>query len=88
MLNQISFLGKWYSESEKYEIEACKIIKQKFNVELTSFNKTNKFDFVTSDNISYEVKAYLKSVKTNNFLSNVKDTISNQELKQVKQVFI
>ena len=71
MNENISWKENFYnvnvSPYEKYEMEACERIKRKFNVELISFNKTNKFDFVTSDNISYEVKADLKSVKTNNF---------------------
>ena len=52
---------------KKYEVEASKRIELKFNVSILSFNNTNKYDFITSDNITYEVKTEPLSLKTNNF---------------------
>lgn len=51
----------------KYEEEAAKRIEKLFNVKIKKFNDDNKFDFITTDNIKYEVKTDIMSKKTNNF---------------------
>jgi hypothetical protein len=41
---------------KKYELEAARRIKIKFNVEIIKFNDNNEYDFLTNDNLKYEVK--------------------------------
>ena len=50
-----------------YEIEASKRIEKLNNTSTLNFCNNYKYDFITSDNITYEVKTEPKSLKTNNF---------------------
>ena len=52
---------------QKYEVEASERIKKLFNVDTVSFNNTYEYDFITSDNLKYEVKADERSLDTGNF---------------------
>jgi hypothetical protein len=60
------FLKK-LEDNKKYEVEASQRIKNKYNVDIVSFNNNYKYDFITSHNIKYEVKADKASIKTGNF---------------------
>ncbi len=51
---------------KKYEILASERIKDKYNVDVKKWCDNNKFDFMTSDNIKYEVKCEPSSLKTFN----------------------
>ena len=51
----------------KYEQEAGERIKKLDNVDIISFNNDNKYDFIDSNNIKYEVKFDGASNKTGNF---------------------
>lgn len=52
---------------QPYEEEAGKLIEKIKNVKIISYNNNNEYDFITSDNIKYEVKAEPMSLKTNNY---------------------
>jgi len=52
---------------KQYETEASNKIKKLYNTEVTRFNDDYKFDFITSDNIKYEVKTDVSSKKSINF---------------------
>ena len=52
---------------QPYEVEAAQRIEKLNNVKVINFNNDNKYDFVTSDNLKYEVKTEPASLKTNNF---------------------
>ena len=62
-----NFYKKFVEPYQKYEIEASKRIKKKFNVEIVSFNNDNKYDFIDNNNIKYEVKYDRYSNISNNF---------------------
>jgi hypothetical protein len=51
---------------KKYEIEASKRIKAKYNVDIKKWCDNSNYDFKTTDNIKYEVKAEPTSLKTFN----------------------
>ena len=50
-----------------YEIKAGELIEQYKGVEILHYCNDNKYDFLTNDNIKYEVKAEPMSIKTNNY---------------------
>ena len=52
---------------QPFEEEAGKLIEKHKNVTILSYNNNNEYDFITSDNIKYEVKAEPMSLKTNNY---------------------
>lgn len=52
---------------QPYEKEAAARIEKLNNVKILSFCDNNKYDFITDDNIKYEVKTEPASLKTNNF---------------------
>ncbi len=52
---------------QPYEKEAAKRVEQLNNVHVQNFNNDKYYDFLTSDNIKYEVKTEPSSLKTNNF---------------------
>lgn len=63
-------MERFYYNLEKYkpyEIEASRRIKNKYNIDIKSFCDNNKYDFITTDDIKYEVKTDEASKKTNNF---------------------
>lgn len=62
-----NFYNKNVKPYLKYEQEAAKRIEKIFNVKIKNFNDDNKYDFITTDNIKYEVKTDVLSKKTNNF---------------------
>jgi hypothetical protein len=62
-----NFYNKNVKPFLKYEKEAAKRIEKLFNVKIKKFNENNKYDFITTDNIKYEVKTDVLSKKTNNF---------------------
>ena len=51
----------------KYEQEAAKRINKLFNVEILNFNNDNKYDFIDSNNMKYEVKYDGNSLKSGSF---------------------
>ena len=51
----------------KYEFEASERIKKLNNVEILHFNNDNKYDFIDSNNIKYEVKYDGYSLKSGYF---------------------
>ncbi len=51
---------------KKYEIEASERIKAKYNVDIKKWCDNSNYDFKTTDNIKYEVKAEPASLKTHN----------------------
>ena len=61
------FYNKHVKPFLKYETEAAERIKNIYNVDIISFNDDNKYDFIDSNNIKYEVKADLYSNSTDNF---------------------
>ena len=67
----IDFKNKFYIEHvepfEKYELEAIKRIIKTNNVKIIERCNNNKYDFKDSNNIKYEVKADLMSIKIGNF---------------------
>ena len=52
---------------QPYEAEAAQRIEKLNKVKVINFNDDNKYDFLTSDNLKYEVKTEPASIKTNNF---------------------
>ena len=52
---------------QPYEAEAAQKIEKLNKVKVVNFNDDNKYDFITSDNLKYEVKTEPASIKTNNF---------------------
>ena len=52
---------------QPYEAEAAQKIEKLNKVKVINFNDDNKYDFITSDNLKYEVKTEPASIKTNNF---------------------
>ena len=63
-------MNKFYNNLKKfqpYEEEAAKRIEKINNVKVLNYCNDNKYDFLTSDNIKYEVKTEPASLKTNNF---------------------
>ena len=52
---------------QPYEVEAAQKIEKLNKVKVINFNDDNKYDFLTSDNLKYEVKTEPASIKTNNF---------------------
>ena len=52
---------------QPYEIKAGELIEKIKNVKIISYNDNNEYDFITSDNIKYEVKAEPSSLKYNNY---------------------
>lgn len=52
---------------QPYEVEAAQRIEKLNKVKVINFNDDNKYDFITSDNLKYEVKTEPASLKTNNF---------------------
>ena len=63
-------MNKFYNNLKKfqpYEEEAAKRIEKINNVKVLNYCNDNKYDFLTSDNIKYEVKTEPSSLKTNNF---------------------
>ena len=65
-------MDKFYENLRKYqpyEVVASELIKEKYNVMITSFCEDNRFDFVDNNGISYEVKTEPMSLRTgNNFV--------------------
>ena len=64
---QTSFYNTRVNLFFKYELEASKRIKNLFNVQILNFNNDNKYDFIDSNNIKYEVKYDGNSLKSGNF---------------------
>ena len=63
-------MNSFYKNLKKfqpYEEEAAKRIEKINNVKVLNYCNDNKYDFLTSDNIKYEVKTEPASLKTNNF---------------------
>ena len=63
-------MDKFYENLRKYqpyEVVASELIKEKYNVMITSFCEDNRFDFVDNNGISYEVKTEPTSIKTGNY---------------------
>ena len=63
-------MNNFYKNLKKfqpYEEEAAKRIEKINNVKVLNYCNDNKYDFLTSDNIKYEVKTEPASLKTNNF---------------------
>lgn len=52
---------------QPYEIEAAARVCKMSNVNTMGFNNDNKYDFMTSDGLKYEVKCEPSSLKTGNF---------------------
>ncbi len=52
---------------KKYEIEASERIKAKYNIDVKKWCDNSNYDFKTTDNIKYEVKAEPASLKTCNY---------------------
>ena len=52
---------------QPYEVEAAQRIEKLNTVKVINFNNDNKYDFMTSDNLKYEVKTEPTSLKTCNF---------------------
>lgn len=50
------FYKKFVKPFEKYEVEAANRIKNKYNVDIVNFNNDNRYDFIDSNNVKYEVK--------------------------------
>jgi hypothetical protein len=65
-MSYIEFYKK-LKQYRPYEIEASKRISALYDVKIISFNNTNKYDFIDSNNIKYEVKTEPSSLKTNNY---------------------
>jgi len=61
------------NENEPYEIEAIKIICDRNETELKERCNTYEYDFITKDNISYEVKADHASKKYGNLFIEFKN---------------
>jgi hypothetical protein len=62
--------NKFLSDLEKfktYEIEAGERIKKLNKVDILNFNDDYKYDFKTSENITYEVKTDVYSLKSPNY---------------------
>ena len=64
---QTNFYEKKVKPFFKFEVESSKRISKLYNVEIISFNNDNKYDFITSDDIKYEVKYDNYSNKSGNF---------------------
>lgn len=65
----MSFFYKNLKAFEPYEVSSSELIKEKYNVEIVSFSKDARYDFIDSNGISYEVKTEPSSLKTgNNFI--------------------
>ena len=63
-------MNSFYKNLKKfqpYEEEAAKRIEKLNKVKVVNYCNDNKYDFLTSDNIKYEVKTEPASLKTNNF---------------------
>ena len=63
-------MNNFYKNLKKfqpYEEEAAKRIQILNNVKKINYCNNNKYDFLTSDNLKYEVKTEPTSLKTNNF---------------------
>jgi hypothetical protein len=60
------FYETYVKPYQKYEEEAAKRIKTKFNVEIVKFNNNNEYDFVDNNDIKYEVKYDGRSNTSNN----------------------
>lgn len=61
---------KFLTDLEKfksYEIEASERINLKYNINIERINDDYKYDFITSDNITYEVKTDVQSLKSLNY---------------------
>lgn len=52
---------------QPYEAEASQRIEKLNKVKVINFNDDNKYDFMTTDHLKYEVKTEPASIKTNNF---------------------
>jgi len=68
----------------KFEIEASERIKNKFNVEIVSFNDDNKYDFIDANNIKYEVKCDKYSNISGNFFIEFKGYHKNSGISNTK----
>ena len=64
---QTNFYEKKVKPFFKFEVESSKRISKLYNVEIISFNNDDKYDFITSDDIKYEVKYDNYSNKSGNF---------------------
>ena len=53
---------------QQYEEEAAARIEKINKVKVLNYCNDNKYDFLTSDNLKYEVKTEPASLRTNNFL--------------------
>lgn len=65
-------MDKFYENLKTYqpfEVIASELIKEKYSVQIVAFSKDNRFDFIDSNGVSYEVKTEPTSLKTgNNFI--------------------
>ena len=50
-----------------YEVISSEFIKQLYNVDIVSFCDDYRYDFITSENVKYEVKTDVMSLKTGNY---------------------
>ena len=66
-MNKSELFLKLRDENKIYEHESSKIICNKYGVTTTNFNDDYKYDFKTSDGLTYEVKADKSSLKYPNF---------------------
>ena len=62
----MDYFYKNLKKYQPYEKEAAKRIELLNNVRVLKFNNDKYYDFLTSDNIKYEVKTEPSSLKTNN----------------------
>jgi hypothetical protein len=58
---------KLLDESKQYEQKASALISEICHVGILNFNNDYKYDFITDDNIKYEVKADKMALKTQNY---------------------
>jgi len=61
------FFQQQLKKYQPYEIEASARIIKLNNVNVINFNNDNKYDFITTDNLKYEVKTDEASRRTNNY---------------------
>ena len=65
--NSYLFFLKQLKKYQKYEVLAADKICILNDVNIINYNEDNKYDFLTSDNLKYEVKADEYSSKSGNF---------------------
>ena len=65
--NKYELFYKLLQENKIYEERAGEKICKLNNTTILRYNNDYKYDFITSDNIMYEIKADHKAIKTGNF---------------------